>query len=417
MSSVEPSLRRGLVGHWSMNSKDTSGGTLYDRSARNNHGETRSGITSSVAGRVGEAFSFDGTDGAYVPTQLFYDSTGITAVSVAHWFKSSSSADQITISSDRNEYWRLGVGSDGADGVLWTVDSSDMVSSASRSELQDGNWHHIVGTFDGSLTNDHAIYIDGQLDSKANLINSFGSGNKSYTHIGVGSEASVFDGSQGPDDHVVGKMDDVRVYNRAISASEARALFNMRSQRQHNSNTIFVESFENGSFDSKWDVSNATISSTRSFSGNFSFGSFGEGSVEADLVIQPNGYEKIDSFEYYWKEDNSQTGHVVILYDQNGNQVQESGTENPQWYLNDGSGGRVQISNSGTNYNVWTQFKFDFDWENGEYDYVLKKTDGTHSDTGTQPLDNSTGVSKIRFTGSGYGSADFNRFDNISVNI
>lgn len=198
------------------------------------------------------------------------------------------------------------------------------------------------------------------------------------------------------------------------SETPLSAMFNAAQDFSDGRYMIYFDGFEAGNFEPTWNISNATISSTRQFSGTNSFGSWNEGSVEATWTPY-DGEKRINQFEYWWKEDSSQTGHVVILYDGNGNQVQESGTENPQWLLNDGSGGRVQISNSGTNYNVWTRFKFDFDWENGEYDYVLEKTDGTHSETGTQPLDNSTGVSEIRFTGAGYGTANYCRFDDVTV--
>jgi len=234
-------LQKGLVGHWTMDDADTSGGTLYDRSAYDNHANLSSSIVTGVSGRVGEAYTFDGTSASKLPTKLSYNTTNLTKVSVSTWYKSTDTADHILVSSDRNEYWRLGVGSDSVDGVQWTVGSSDMVSSAPRSLLQDGNWHHIVGVFDGSLSNDHKIYIDASLDSEANLRSSVGSGNVSYTHIGVGSEASSFDGGTGPNDWMDGELDDVRVYNRALSESEVSALYNMRSQKKSNVSPITDE--------------------------------------------------------------------------------------------------------------------------------------------------------------------------------
>jgi hypothetical protein len=180
----------------------------------------------------------------------------------------------------------------------------------------------------------------------------------------------------------------------------------------------WYEQFDAGVFSPRWDVTTGDISSTRQYSGANSFGQWGGGdSVEA--TWEPfDGEKKISSFEYYWKEVGSQSGHVVILYDQNGNEVQESGTENYQWMLNNGSGGRFELSGNVSNggYNNWTRFTFDFDWESGTYDYDMEDLEEGHRETGTNDLDNNTGVSKIRFTGSGYGSADYCRFDNIGIN-
>ena len=180
----------------------------------------------------------------------------------------------------------------------------------------------------------------------------------------------------------------------------------------------WYEQFDAGVFSPRWDVTTGDISSNRQYSGANSFGQWGGGS-SVEATWEPfDGEKKISSFEYYWKEDNSQTGHVVILYDGNGNEVQESGTENYQWMLNNGSGGRFELSGNVGNggYNNWTRFTFSFDWESGTYDYDMEDLEEGHRETGTNDLDNNTGVSKIRFTGSGYGSADYCRFDNIGIN-
>ena len=229
-------LQKGLVGHWTLDAAASSNGTAYDSSAYDNHGTINSGVTVDSSGIVGDSFSFDGSASAYIGTGLFYNTTTLSQVTVSAWYNSSSTADQIIAASDRNEYWRLGVGSDAEDGVQWTVGSSDMVSSTSRSSLQDGSWHHIAGVFDANLTNDHKIYIDGQLDSEASFHSGgIGSGNTSYTHIGIGSEASSKNGSTGPDDSMNGELDDVRVYHRGLSASEVSALYQMRSPRTYDS--------------------------------------------------------------------------------------------------------------------------------------------------------------------------------------
>lgn len=172
---------------------------------------------------------FNGT-GDYIGTNLSYNTTELRKVSVSAWYKSSSTSDQIIASSDRNEYWRLGVGSASEDGVQWTVYSSDIVSSVSRTSLQDGNWHHIVGVFDATLTNDHKIYIDGELDTEVNVFSSgIGSNAISFTHIGVGSEASVINGGRGPNDWMDGNLDDVRVYHSALSQAEIKRIYEQRA--------------------------------------------------------------------------------------------------------------------------------------------------------------------------------------------
>jgi len=174
--------------------------------------------------------------------------------------------------------------------------------------------------------------------------------------------------------------------------------------------TSIVETFENGTFGPAWNVDNFHIES-QGQTGQYAAGSRSDGEIDAvwNPFEQP---QQIPYFEYSWWETSNQTGHVVILEDENGNEVMESGNENPQWYLNTGSGGRTQIY-GGDGYQRWTTFKFKFNWDSGTYDYILKDTSTTTIKSGTQELDTTNPVDRIRFTGSGYGSADDVVFDNL----
>lgn len=217
-------LSQGKVLHYKLDHN----GYVSDSSGQGNDGALKSPSFTKSSAIGSGAYTFNGS-GDMIPTELSYNRTDLNAVTVSAWYKSSSTADQIIASADRSEYWRLGVGSDGVDGVQWTVNGSDIVSSMSRSELQDGNWHHIVAVFDTSLANDHKIYIDGSLDTETSVYSSgIGSGVACYTHIGVGSEASSFDGATGPNDWMNGSLDDIRVYHTGLSSSEIRELYEQR---------------------------------------------------------------------------------------------------------------------------------------------------------------------------------------------
>jgi hypothetical protein len=173
-----------------------------------------------------------------------------------------------------------------------------------------------------------------------------------------------------------------------------------------------IETFDEQRSGLGWDITNAYIQNTSKI-GNYSIGSFGNG--ETRMAWEPKGLEggkQIQSFSYWWQEDSSQTGHAVRLFDSSENEVQESGTENPQWYLNDGSGRYQEYG--GDNYNVWTLFSFSFDWSAGTYDFYLRDSQSGTTRTGTNNLQNATNVERIEFNGDGYGSANHNRFDGIS---
>lgn len=390
------SLRNGLVGHWTMDNTDTNGGTVYDRSAYSNHATINGGVTSGTQSPLGQGFTFDGTSGSYVPTELFYNTTSLDAVSVSAWYKSSSSSEQIIASSDRNEYWRLGVGSDNEDGVQWTVDSSDMVSSAPVSSLQDGSWHHVVGVFDTSLSPDHKIYIDGELDSEETHFSSgIGSGNTSYTLIGVGSEASSQQGGTAPNNWMEGSLSDVRVYHRGLSPDEVSALYNMRSPRRK-SISQWTEGFESETLN-KWSVNSASIATDRVFSGSH-VAKIDTPLTEYQMRTAPftNGKE-ISSVTYWWQETGAGSyGSGIRFRNSNGNFECGVATDNPQWDIDDANGFDQTVESAG--YEEWTRFTVEFDWSAGTFGVDLEQpaNNTTYTETG-RPLKNGVDVQYVEF--------------------
>ena len=88
--------------------------------------------------------------------------------------------------------------------------ASDLTVSAAPYE--DGKWHLLTGTFDGSTA---TIYIDGVQKNSTSVTYNTGS---SVLDIGRAVTGSYY---------LTGALDDVRVYNRALSSSEVKELYNM----------------------------------------------------------------------------------------------------------------------------------------------------------------------------------------------
>lgn len=174
------------------------------------------------------ALRFDGGNDRVAIQNMHYDSTGLEAVSVSAWVRTSDGSRQIIASFDRSEYWRLEI--DGPGGgfgrIGWDVrTASGIVDFGSVGRVDTCQWHHVVGVFDGA-DREMRIYIDGQLDnSRAVASNTFGTGVTRFGFLGVGSEATAAGGARNANTYFQGDLDDVWIFDRAVSAAEVQALY------------------------------------------------------------------------------------------------------------------------------------------------------------------------------------------------
>jgi len=216
ITPVEPDPA-GMVLHYEFegNANDSTGA---------NNGTALGGPTYGP-GRIGQAINLDGIDDHVAIENLSYTTAGHAEVSVCAWIRTSSEGDQIIASFDRNEYWRLEINGDGAGPgkVGWDVlTDAGQVDYGSSARVDDGQWHHVAGTFDnGTLT----IYIDGNAEESVSGGSTYGSGNTRFGYVGVGSESTDFNADpKTPVYLITGAVDDVRIYDRALTHGEVAGL-------------------------------------------------------------------------------------------------------------------------------------------------------------------------------------------------
>lgn len=223
-----------LVGFWSFNGPDISNtaNLAYDRSGQGNNGTMTNMATSTryAIGKSGQALRFDGVDD-YFETDLannLMDSYQTGAVSA--WVKTSVSgtgdflayANSTDVNSANSE-WEV------SNGVpAFEFQCSGWGRTYGSITVNDNKWHHIVFSADG--TNPVKIYVDGVLDST----NYSGAcGNNTYwvaDILNIGSYNNYIDigtlrRSTGLNDQFPGLIDEVRIYNRTLSAAEVMQLY------------------------------------------------------------------------------------------------------------------------------------------------------------------------------------------------
>ncbi|SVE49918.1 uncharacterized protein METZ01_LOCUS502772, partial [marine metagenome] len=203
------------------------GSTYYYRISANDNAGNESNKTSDVTSMPhvtdGDySLSFDGTDD-YVQVGNNSELSGMSTLSVQVWVRKTTNPSSGSIIS------KWGSGSSNGSNYsysIYEVDGSDLISffikttSGTASTSFDSNeltlnlWRHIVGVYDGS---DIKIYLNGTL---VNTSASAASGSILTT------SEPVLLGKDYSGNNFNGSVDEVSIWNDALTAAEIAALFN-----------------------------------------------------------------------------------------------------------------------------------------------------------------------------------------------
>jgi hypothetical protein len=209
-------LASGLVGYWPFNGGDISGNSVLDRSGQGNNG-TMSGGPLKVIGKIGQALNLDGqNDMATIADHASLDMT--SAVTVSTWF----------YPRDLSGGWHViaakGISGTNSNYGLWytggyfsiTFWNGTWINHATNQTYSAGQWYHLVGIID-SANDNVRLYVNGQLDidSQTETTNMVANNDPLYITVNYGGAWAN------------GVIDETRVYNRALSADEVKALYNM----------------------------------------------------------------------------------------------------------------------------------------------------------------------------------------------
>lgn len=202
------SLKSGLLGWWSYDGKNMINGRALDLSGNGNSAYLNSISTTTffVPGRIGQGFNFDGVnDFAVAQSNITIPANNI--FSFSFWVRDNGLSSGATISIGSNVFC-------GRNGTAFncTVDGNSSGSAITPTNFFDRKWHHVVYLVNG---NNQSIYKDGVAGTPATETVTSPSGTVRFGNRP--SSSSFF----------LGVLDDMRVYNRLLSASEIMELYNM----------------------------------------------------------------------------------------------------------------------------------------------------------------------------------------------
>ena len=219
-TGLPSSLITGLIGYWPFC------GNANDASVSGNNGSVNgASLITDRFGNANSAYQFNGSSDYIQTNSISTLPIGNSSRSVSYWMNSSSNQQNMTV---------LGYGDDNAlykDFHIWHNWGCDGVnvniSNAAKTYatgVLNNNWNHFVVVFNntqGSSISNISIYQNGILLS--NICYSYGAGNLNTGNtfpLTIGKYHSI------NSHYFNGKLDDIGIWNRTLTAAEIQQLYN-----------------------------------------------------------------------------------------------------------------------------------------------------------------------------------------------
>src|SRR3989344_3670008 len=296
-------LRQGLVGMWTFDGNDMSGNTAIDRSGNGNNGTLTNG-PKKVIGKIGQALNFDGVDD-YIfvndpgdSSVLDFDTS--STITMSAWIRKSSLTSYpliVTKGRSNGSYTNYAIRSGDGTGserkfsffyrnsanTAWHV--YDTVSNV----FEVGNWYHVAVSYTFGTGSSIKMYING-VEMPGGWV--AGTGNDAPL---VGN-FQLWIGDDNANSEFHGLIDEVRVYNRALTPAEIRQLYKAGSS--FHPNTTNKSTIRDGLV-GHWTFDGADMGTTsaRDASGNANTGWLINGTKKAiGKIGQALNFDGVDDY-------------------------------------------------------------------------------------------------------------------------
>jgi len=225
------SLQRGLVGHWTMDSTDAQNRVITDSSAYGTHGTIIGSpeFTDSTT-NTGLQFSGDGEriELGTIPDAQFQSGDSFT---VCFWVRGDGQPSDYPMA--------ISPESVGSTNAIWSFlqnNSSGSWSGTVSFRVQDGGSRYDLTT---SLSKGELAHYCCGVNTDTSTVFVYKNGVESQTTSGELNPNSAYPGdwtigagNSSPEYQWNGNINDVRIYNRALSQTEIQLLANQRSRRR-----------------------------------------------------------------------------------------------------------------------------------------------------------------------------------------
>jgi hypothetical protein len=202
-----PPLLQGLAAYYPFN------GSANDESGNGIHATVHGAVlTTDIAGKANMAYYFDGIDD-------FMSTNGSTLLAISNeatvgaWVKGTGSFNDIArVKTSEDDGFEIAISSDGTARASAYLGGAWVNATCSVS-VNDDYWHYVVAVV---KPNTLSLFVDGVFQSSALGSGSLNMSNAAILTIGRHPTNPMF---------FTGVIDDVRIYNRALTETEVQALY------------------------------------------------------------------------------------------------------------------------------------------------------------------------------------------------
>ncbi len=214
----------GLIGYWPFN------GNANDESGNGNNGTVNGAtITTDRFGNENKAYNFDGYHEIVVPHSDALNIVGDMTVSA--WFISEGpplfhTSHTIVTKRSSDVYadcpyllainYQISIPTDNKKPIFWSASNGALQYLQSTNDITNNTWNHILYTI---LGNNIKMFLNGIMIVDTTINNGLRISNTAPLLIGSGARLDK------PAEQFVGKIDDIRIYNRALSQAEIDSLY------------------------------------------------------------------------------------------------------------------------------------------------------------------------------------------------
>jgi hypothetical protein len=212
LASLEEPPATGLIGHYELDHH------LVDTSGRYHHGHLQGAVPTYKPGIVNTALELPGNAHVDLAGDYAFDSD--QAFSYGAWIRPNDTSHQAVLSKMHDEADFRGFDLYYAGKVfvhLVHAWDKNAIRVNTKADVAPGQWHHVFATYDGSSKSSGVtLYVDGQ-PQKLEVTHDSLNGT-------LQTDKSLRIGSRNAGAPFKGLLDDVRIYERRLSANEVRQL-------------------------------------------------------------------------------------------------------------------------------------------------------------------------------------------------